>query len=285
VRALLASPLGFLIGVALGALGGGGSILAVPALVYAAGESPRAATTTSLIVVGVTALGGVVAHHRAGRVRVVAGLVFGLAGVGGSLLGSSLNGVVDDDVLLLAFAGLMLVAGWRMWVNKPCETLGDLAGPSRRRCRPVADPDPMGVLLTEAPPATLTGLDVTVAAKVLVAGTVVGLITGFFGVGGGFVVVPALVLALGFSMPEAVGTSLLVIAVNSAVAVTSRLSTTGVDWGVALPFTVAGLLGSSTGKRLGDRLPAVTLIRWFVVLLCVLAAYVATQATLALLGG
>ena len=91
MRALLASPLGFLIGVALGALGGGGSILAVPALVYAAGESPKAATTTSLVVVGVTALGGAVAHYRAGRVRVTAGLVFGLAGIGGSLLGSSLN--------------------------------------------------------------------------------------------------------------------------------------------------------------------------------------------------
>jgi uncharacterized membrane protein YfcA len=124
---------------------------------------------------------------------------------------------------------------------------------------------------------------VAVAAKVLAAGTMVGFVTGFFGVGGGFVVVPALVLALGFSMPEAVGTSLLVIAVNAAVALGSRLGTTGVDWGVAVPFTVAGLLGSATGKRIADRLPAATLIRGFVILLAVLAAYMATQAALGLL--
>ena len=84
-RALLVSPLGFLIGISLGALGGGGSILAVPVLVYAAGESPKAATTTSLVVVGATALGGMFAHLRAGRVRVLPGVMFGLAGVGGSL--------------------------------------------------------------------------------------------------------------------------------------------------------------------------------------------------------
>jgi uncharacterized membrane protein YfcA len=283
VRALLASPLGFLIGVALGALGGGGSILAVPALVYAAGEGAKAATTTSLVVVGITALGGVVAHYRAGRVRVTAGLVFGLAGVGGSLLGSSWNRTVNDNVLLLAFAGLMAIAGWRMWVTKPCETTGDLGPPSRRRCRPVAKPEPTGGLLTATTTATSTHLDAAVAAKVLAAGTIVGFVTGFFGVGGGFVVVPALVLALGFSMPEAVGTSLLVIAINSAVALGSRLGTTGIDWGVAIPFTVAGLLGSATGKRIADRLPAATLIRWFVILLAVLAAYMATQATLGLL--
>jgi len=119
-------------------------------------------------------------------------------------------------------------------------------------------------------------------AKVLGAGTVVGFITGFFGVGGGFVVVPALVLALGFDMAEAVGTSLMVIAINSAVALTTRINTTGIDWAVALPFTIAGLLGVSVGKSIADRLPTVTLVRWFVGLLVILAAYVAIRAGLAL---
>ena len=111
MRALFASPLGFLIGISLGALGGGGSILAVPALVYAAGQTPKHATTTSLVLVALTALIGIVPHWRAHRVRFGAGFIFGLAGVGGSLLGSHWNRAADPNVLLVAFAGLMLVAG------------------------------------------------------------------------------------------------------------------------------------------------------------------------------
>ncbi len=114
-RAIVTSPLGFLIGLSLGALGGGGSILAVPALVYGAGQTPKQATTTSLILVGVTSLIGIVPHWKAGRVRVVPGVIFGLAGVGGSLLGSNWNKSVDPDALLLAFSVLMLVAAGAMW--------------------------------------------------------------------------------------------------------------------------------------------------------------------------
>ena len=187
MRALLASPLGFLIGLSLGALGGGGSILAVPALVYAAGQDPKAATTTSLVLVTVTALIGIIPHWRAGRVRLGAGAVFGLAGVGGSLLGSAWNEAVDPDVLLLAFSALMLVAAYAMWrrLNNP----GTAAAAASNDAADVR-------------------FDPVTAVKVVVAGSFIGLLTGFFGVGGGFVIVPALVLALGFTMPEAVGTSL-----------------------------------------------------------------------------
>src|SRR5579875_1666632 len=107
-------PLGFLIGLSLGSLGGGGSILAVPALVYGAGESAHAATTTSLVVVGATALAGMAGHLRAGRVRFWSGLGFGLVGIAGSFLGSLLNRDVPGDVLLLAFSGLIVAAAWRM---------------------------------------------------------------------------------------------------------------------------------------------------------------------------
>ena len=216
MRALLASPLGFLIGVSLGALGGGGSILAVPALVYAAGQTPKHATTTSLVLVALTAMIGIVPHWRAGRVRFAAGAMFGLAGIGGSLLGSHWNKSANPDVLLLAFSGLMLVAAYGMW----------------RRAR---NPQPCAPLpsvgAAAAPPAAAmrsVRIDTLTTVKVIVAGTIVGFLTGFFGVGGGFVIVPALVLALGFSMPEAVGTSLLVIAINSGVALTTRLQA-GVD--------------------------------------------------------
>ena len=125
-RALLASPLGFLIGVSLGALGGGGSILAVPVLVFVAGQTPSAATTTSLVVVGVASLIGAYGHWRSGRVRVAQGLVFGLVGIGGSLAGSALNRRLDGDVLLLAFAGLVLVAAWRIVTGCPsCTRSGE----------------------------------------------------------------------------------------------------------------------------------------------------------------
>jgi uncharacterized membrane protein YfcA len=135
-RALLVSPLGFLIGVSLGALGGGGSILAIPVLVYAAGETPQAATTTSLVVVGATALGGMFAHLRAGHVRVIPGVVFGLAGIGGALLSTRLNDAVNADVLLLAFAGLMLIAAWRMWADQTEPGAGDEDFGATRKSRP-----------------------------------------------------------------------------------------------------------------------------------------------------
>jgi len=209
-RALLASPLGFLIGVSLGALGGGGSILAVPVLVFVAGQKPGAATTTSLFVVGVASLIGAYGHWRSGRVRVGPGLVFGLVGIGGSLAGSALNRRLDGDVLLLAFAGLILVAAWRITAGCPsCTRSGEA-----NAINEAAD----GTVQTQ--PRTLAPRRVlTIAA----AGTFVGFLTGLFGVGGGFVIVPALALVLGFTMPDAVGTSLLVIAVNSAVALAARL--------------------------------------------------------------
>jgi len=258
VRSLLASPLGFLIGLSLGALGGGGSILAVPALVYAAGQSPKAATTTSLVLVALTALIGIVPHWRAGRVRAAAGAVFGLAGIGGSLLGSHLNESADPDVLLLAFSMLMFVAAFAMW--------------RRSRTTPAAT----GVVV--ATPR----VDLTTAAKVAVAGTIVGLLTGFFGVGGGFVIVPALVLALRFSMPDAVGTSLLVIAINSAVALSTRLQSGSIEWRTVVPFTIASLLGVTAGSRLASTRDSRLLQQWFVVLLLVVAAYTATRSAIAL---
>lgn len=274
MRALLASPLGFLIGLSLGALGGGGSILAVPALVYGAGQDPKAATTTSLLIVGVSALFGMVSHQRAGRVRIGTGLVFGAVGIGGSLLGSSLNRSVDPNVLLLAFSGLMVIAAWRMWASSRRPAAGSPAGPPAS-----AGPRSVGAAVSTI---DRHRLDVATALKVALAGSLVGLLTGFFGVGGGFVIVPALVLALRFEMPEAVGTSLLVIAVNSAFALSQRVVTTGIDWATATPFLVAAMMGVLSGTRLARRVPAQKLSRWFVGLLVAVAAYTAVRSILAL---
>jgi hypothetical protein len=273
MRALLASPLGFLVGLALGALGGGGSILAVPALVYAAGQSPHGATTTSLVLVGVAALVGMGTHWRGGRVRAGTGLVFGLVGIGGSLAGSALNRRLDPDLLLLGFSGLVLMAAWRMLVGCPtCTKVGERHA--------LEEPVPEGRSSVAA--AVRMRVDVTQVTRVVLAGTAVGFLTGLFGVGGGFVIVPALALFMRLPMPEAIGTSLLVIAINSAVALASRVATTSIDWGITVPFAIAAIAGVTSGGRIADRLHAERSLRWFAALLVAVAAYTAIRSVTAL---
>lgn len=271
MRGLLASPLGFLIGLSLGALGGGGSILAVPVLVYVAGQQAQAATTTSLVIVGAAALLGMGDHWRAGRVRAGAGVVFGLAGIGGSLAGSAVNRRLDPDLLLLAFAALVMLAAWRMVTGCPSCTNAGAAEATTNR----------GGVRT----ATRLRADLATVAKIAGAGTVVGFFTGLFGVGGGFVIVPALTLLLAFSMPEAIGTSLLIIAINSATALAARLGAGTIEWDVTLPFAVAALAGVISGSRLADRLPAQTMLRWFAGLLVAVGVYTAARSAIAIGGG
>jgi uncharacterized membrane protein YfcA len=269
---MLASPLGFLIGLSLGALGGGGSVLAVPALVYGAGQSAQAATATSLVLVGTAALIGMVAHSRAGRVHVRTGVLFGLAGIPGSIAGTALNRDLNPDVLLLAFSGLILVAAWRMAVGCPsCTKVG-----ADEAVRAATAGGPAGAV------AVRRQVDASTVVAVAAAGTAVGFLSGLFGVGGGFVIVPALTLVLGLSMLDAIGTSLLVIAINSAVALLLRLGHSTIDWRVAIPFTLAAVAGVLTGKRVADRLDSKTSVRWFAVLLVGVALYTATQAMSAL---
>lgn len=278
MRALLVSPLGFLVGLSLGALGGGGSILAVPVLVYAAGQDPQAATATSLVLVGSASVVGMVSHHRAGRVHVWTGLAFGLVGVGGSVLGSAVNRRLDPDVLLLAFSLLVLVAAWRMLTGCPtCTKVGEDRAIDEAEAEPT--PGPQG-----APGSLRTRLtasiDLRTTLLVVAAGSAVGFLTGLFGVGGGFVIVPALTLLLKMPMPDAIGTSLLVIAVNSAVALTTRLATVGIDWSITLPFAVAAIAGVLVGSKVADRLDAERSLRWFAALLVLVALYTAGGAVL-----
>lgn len=276
MRAFLASPLGFLIGLSLGALGGGGSILAVPALVYGAGQDPKAATATSLLLVGVASVVGMQSHRRAGRVRVSTGVIFGLVGIGGSALGTALNRRIDPDLLLLGFAGLVVVAAYRMLTACPtCTKVGEE--------RELEEADAEGATAGGGRgTATLTvrgtEVDVRTVVLVAVAGTGVGFLTGLFGVGGGFVIVPAMALALKLPMPEAIGTSLLVITINSAVALALRLGSATIEWGVAIPFVVTAIIGVVTGGRLADRLDPERSLKYFAALLVAVALYTGTQA-------
>jgi uncharacterized protein len=265
----LALPIGLLIGLSLGALGGGGSILTVPALVYLLGQDTHAATTGSLLIVGVTALAGMMAHHRAGRVRIVQGLVFGVLGTVGAYVGSQLSVTVPPAVLLAAFSVLMLVVAAMMVVRRRAQLRAVTAGE-------VETGSPNGPVLQFRP--TLV-CDCARVLKVLVVASAVGLLTGFFGVGGGFVVVPALVLALGFTMPVAVGTSLLVIAINSASALLSRMGQgVHLDWLLIGVFTLAAIVGSLLGGRLATRVRPQRLTAAFTVLLVAVALYTAARS-------
>ncbi|PWI45326.1 sulfite exporter TauE/SafE family protein [Streptomyces sp. ICBB 8177] len=241
--------LGALIGLSLGALGGGGSILTVPVLVYALGQPPREATTAGLVVVGVTALTGAAGHARAGHVRWRAGLAFGAAGTAASCAGTALDRSVDPTALLLCFAALMVVSAAGMLRRHRGGRTA--AAPVRAPAHPVA--------------------------RVLVSGSVVGFLTGFLGVGGGFVIVPALVAALGYEMPVAVGTSLLVIAINSGVALAARAGAERFPWHVVVPLTAAAVAGSLAGRAVCARVPAPVLGRAFATLTVAVAGYLVVR--------
>jgi len=293
----IAVPAGLLIGLSLGALGGGGSILTVPVLVYLLGQSPHAATAGSLLIVGITAAGAMIAHRRAGRVRLAPGVVFGVLGVAGSYAGARLSSSVPPGLLLSLFAGLMLVAAAAMLrrrrgaagqhvpaapsppVPRPAAAPGDPGASPLRGGAITATPDkPAADVLAPGRPMTWPRSRGSAAArqglKIIAAATGVGLLTGFFGVGGGFVIVPALVLALGFDMPAAVGTSLLVIAINSAAALAVRLGgPVALDWPLLGVFTAAALAGALAGNRLASRVDPARLGTAFTVLLVAVAAY------------
>lgn len=297
---LLALPIGILIGLSLGALGGGGSILTVPALVYLLGESPHSATTASLIIVGVTAVAGMAVHLRAGRVRVRSGIVFGILGAGGAFAGSRLSASIDPDALLAAFAVLMAGAAAVMLHRQrsaaPAAEPPAGVGPSASVRAPSdsgghdVDRGPGvaggGVAVRPSPPRTASPARTAAPVspvRVVVAATVVGLVTGFFGVGGGFVVVPALVLALGFEMPTAIGTSLLVIAVNSASALLSRLGThASINDALLLTFTAAAVVGAVAGSRVASRVRPERLSAAFAFLMIAIALYTAARSIPAL---
>ncbi|MEE1942927.1 sulfite exporter TauE/SafE family protein [Streptomyces sp. TRM 70361] len=234
--------LALLVGVSLGLLGGGGSILTVPLLVYVAGMDAKEAVATSLFVVGVTSAVGVVGHARGGRVRWRTGALFGAAGMAGAYTGGLAGGHLPGLVLLVAFAAMMIVTAVAMLRGRhgAAPGTGDGTGSAHRRL-PVR--------------------------RALLDGAVVGLVTGLVGAGGGFLVVPALALLGGLPMPVAVGTSLLVIAMKSTAGFAGYLTTVPVDWALTAAVTSAAVAGSLAGAKLAGRVPAAALSRafaWFV---------------------
>jgi uncharacterized membrane protein YfcA len=280
VGLLLAAVAGGLIGLALGALGGGGSILAVPVLVYLLGQGAAQATTGSLVVVGLTSLIGAITAHRAGNVVLDRGVTFGVVATGGAAAGAKASAHVPGPVLLAAFSALMLLVSGLMAVRQLRH---------RRQERAARDggghPDRHPSL--DDPVLTFRDgfrCDCPRVLKMLLTATVVGLLTGFLGVGGGFLVVPALVLALSMPMAYAAGTSLVVIAITSAVALAVRAGAgTAPDWALVGALTAASVVGGVAGARIADRADTTRLSAAFTILLLGVALYTASRSVPALL--
>lgn len=297
MTALVAVALGLAIGLSLGALGGGGSILTVPALVYVLGEPAQAATAESLVIVGVTSAAAAVAHARAGRVRWAHGTVFAVSGAAASFAGAAANRGVDPDVLLLAFAGLIALAGAAMLKRRPAvpapsavEAGGRVGGGAegvigalRSPAVAAPSPPPPSGIHGARPSGHATCRDPACLGRLAAAGAAVGFLTGFFGVGGGFVIVPALVMVLGYAMPTAVGTSLLVITVTSAAALLAH-NGSGLNWALLVPFLAGAIGGGLAGRRASGFVSPKALTTGFTVLLFAVAAYMSARSFLALTG-
>lgn len=210
-----------LIGLSLGLIGGGGSIITFPVLVYLAGIDPLSAVGMSLAIVGATSLVGAGFHYLRGTVDLKKGALFGGFGAGGAYFGSGLTPLVSGETLLLIFALLMMAVALVMMFRK---------GPPRRE--------------GSAGPTDLR--------KTAAVGLAVGLLTGFLGVGGGFLIVPALVLFGGVEIGAAIGTSLLVIAVNSAAGLFGQLQHHPLDLKMTATYGVIACTGTWMGARLGE---------------------------------
>ncbi len=244
---------GLAIGLLLGLLGGGGSILAVPALVYGVGEPLQQAIPTSLLVVGVSALAGALPRIRARQVQWRLAAVLGVMGGAAAFGGTAVNRLLPARVVLIGFAAVMIAAGAQMLreaipAGAACAAAGGRI--DWRRCLP----------------------------RSVGTGVSVGFLTGLFGVGGGFLIIPALVLLLGLDMSVAIGTSLVIVVLNSASGVAAHLGNAHIDLAIAVTFTAAAVMAALAAGRIGARLPTGRLQRGFACLVLAVAAFVLAEA-------
>jgi uncharacterized membrane protein YfcA len=246
INSMLAIPGAIAIGVSLGLLGSGGSILTVPVLVYLVGQDEKVAIAGSLFIVGCIALAGSLQFLRAGLIQWRSVVIFGVPGMIGTWLGAYLASWVPGITQLALFAVVMLLASWLML-------------------------RPLDLEHANATPRAVW--------KIAVDGLAVGVLTGLVGVGGGFLIVPALVLLGGLTMHQAVATSLVVIALKSFsgfykyVDVLEQQSL-ALDWNTLLLITGLGIIGSFAGSYLAKRVPQDKLKTWFGYFLIVMGIYI-----------
>lgn len=257
---------GAVVGLSLGLTGGGGAIFAVPLLVYGLGLPTREAVGVSLAAVGATSLVGFLSRWRLGQVEIRTGLLFAAAGMVGAPIGSWIAGLLPEALLLSLFAGLMVVVAFRLWqqASRPvtetakCPTSEHQDGPTCQR-------DAAGALILTSRCAVL----------LMIVGVLTGVLSGLFGVGGGFVIVPALVLFSGMSIHRAVGTSLMVIALVSVSGVASHLwAGRAISPEVTGLFVLGGVVGLFAGQQIARRLSGPVLQKVFAVAILAVAAFV-----------
>jgi uncharacterized membrane protein YfcA len=252
---VLAIPMGILIGLIVGAVGGGGGVLGLPVLVYVLGEPVGPASTASLIVVAIAAGVGAGALALRGHVCWRIALTFSLPAAAGSLIGTLGNGAVSARALILAFVPVMLVASLATW-QRAQRTMSRATG--------------------DCPPAQ--------RGRILVAGLTVGVLTGFFGVGGGFMIVPVLTLWLGFGFRRAVATSLVILTLTGLSALASHLAVgADIDIAITVALATATAIGAVVGSILAQRVPQAALGRAFSIVVGLLALFMLVDTLL--LGG
>jgi uncharacterized membrane protein YfcA len=246
VSDLLSVLSGAAVGLILALIGGGGSILATPALLYIVGiANPHVAIGTSALAVSVNAFANFINHARRGNVKWRCALIFAAAGIVGAAIGAAIGKLTDPAILLPLFALVMIVVGVRMLRAQAHE--GDAE----------------------------VRLSASNAPKLIAAGLVVGALSGFFGIGGGFLIVPGLIAASGMTMIHAVGSSLFAVGAFGATTATSYALDGLIDWRVALLFIGGGLIGGTIGAMLSSRLAKQkgALQRVFAIVVFVVAAY------------
>lgn len=245
-----------LIGLSLGLIGGGGSIITVPVLVYVLGVEAHEAVGMSLAVVGGTSLIGSILHYRRGNLQMKTGLTFGVSGILGALAGSPLTKLLSPPALLMTFALLMLFIAVLMLRRKP------VAESEIDRLHKKSN-----------------------VWKALLAGFGVGVLTGFLGVGGGFLIVPALVMFGGLSMKNAVGTSLFVIFLNCVAGLVGHASQNGFDWSLTAQVTALAVAGTIFGTLLSHKLAAKKLQKGFAVFVLIVAVFLMAKNYTIFFGG
>lgn len=233
-----------LIGLSLGLTGAGGSIITLPVLVYLAGVPPKEAVGLSLFVVGIAALVGAIGRIRSGEIHLKAVILFAITGMAGATGGARLTPLVSERVLMIVFAILMLVVAINMLFGPKAERS------TEAECRPV---------------------------RCLLAGLGVGVLTGFIGVGGGFLLMPALVKFAKLPLRIATGTSLAVISFNSAAGFLSHYGEASPRWSLATLFAAIAAAGVLVGSRFAKRLPVARLRQGFALMVVVTGAFVLWQ--------
>lgn len=253
---ILGFLLSALIGLSLGLIGGGGSIITVPVLVYVLGVEPHEAVGMSLAVVGGTSLIGSILHHRRGNLQMKTGLTFGVSGILGAFAGSPLTKLLSPSALLMTFALLMLFIAVLMLRRKPAAE---------------SEIDE----LREKP----------ILWKALLVGFGVGVLTGFLGVGGGFLIVPALVMFGGLGMKDAIGTSLFVIFLNCIAGLIGHASRNNFDWSLTAQVTALAVAGTILGTLLSHRVAANKLQKDFAVFILAVAVFLMAKNYRVFFGG